>query len=46
MTDVAAEHPEEVSRLLAIAEQARGDLGDSLTNRPPTGARPSGSLRQ
>ena len=31
--NVAAEHPEVVERLLALAEQARGDLGDSLTGR-------------
>jgi arylsulfatase A len=33
-TDVAAQHPEEVQRLLAFAEKCREDLGDSLTNRP------------
>ena len=42
--DVAAEHPEVVDRLLALAERARADLGDSLTNREGPGARPAGSL--
>ena len=42
--DVAAEHPEVVARLLALAERARADLGDSLTNREGQGARPAGRL--
>ncbi len=33
-TDVAAQHPEEVQRLLAFAEKCREELGDSLTSRP------------
>ncbi|TWT96618.1 Arylsulfatase [Botrimarina colliarenosi] len=41
-TDVATEHPGVVSRLLAYAEQARGDLGDRLTGRKGTGVRPAG----
>ena len=40
--DVAAEHPEVVDRLLALAERARADLGDSLTNREGPGVRPAG----
>ena len=44
-TDVASQHPELVERLLAIAEAARSDLGDSLTKRLPTGARSVGKLR-
>jgi arylsulfatase A-like enzyme len=31
--DVSAQHPEVVKRLLRHVEQARGDLGDSLTHR-------------
>lgn len=42
--DVAASHPEVVARLLAHAEAARADLGDSLAGREPTGARPAGTL--
>ena len=41
-TDVAAEHPEIVERLTALAEQARGDLGDSLAGRTGSGAREPG----
>jgi arylsulfatase A-like enzyme len=40
--DVAAQHPDVVRRLLALAEQARADLGDSLTKRQGTGVRPCG----
>ena len=32
-TNIAAEHPEVVARLSAVAEEARRDLGDSLQNR-------------
>ncbi len=42
--DVSAEHPAEVTRLTALLETARADLGDSLTARPPTNARPEGIL--
>jgi arylsulfatase A len=42
--DIADEHPEIVKQLLAVAEAARADLGDSLTGRKPTGARPVGRL--
>ena len=41
-TDVAGQHPDVVQRLLKIAEQARADLGDSLTKRPGAHVRPSG----
>jgi arylsulfatase A-like enzyme len=44
-TNIAAEHPDVVERLQAVAEAARADLGDSLTKRKPTGARPVGKLR-
>ena len=42
--DVAAKHPDFVERLLKIAERARADLGDSLTQRTGKGVRPSGKL--
>jgi arylsulfatase A len=42
--NVAAEHPDVVQRLLAIAEEARADLGDSLTGREGAGRRPPGRL--
>src|SRR5690606_15080063 len=42
--NIAADHPDVVKRLLAIAEAARGDLGDSLTKRKPTGAREPGHI--
>ncbi len=41
-TDVAALHPDVVKRLLALAEQAREDLGDSLTQRVGSGVRDPG----
>lgn len=41
--DLAAEHPEVVARLEALAEQARGELGDSLTKRTGRGVRPPGT---
>jgi arylsulfatase A-like enzyme len=37
--DVAARHPEIVTRLLGYVERAREDLGDSLTSRPGAGVR-------
>lgn len=40
--DISAEHPEIISRLEMLAEMMRSDLGDNLTNRPPTGTRPPG----
>lgn len=42
--NVADEHPEIVERLLELAEQARADLGDSLTKRQGSGVRPCGKL--
>jgi arylsulfatase A len=43
-TDLAARHPEIVRRLLAVAERARAELGDSLTKRRGRGTRPAGQL--
>lgn len=40
--NVAAEHPEIVKRLTSIAESARRDLGDSLTNTTGSGLRTPG----
>ena len=40
--DVQAEHPEVVSRLQQLAEQARADLGDGLTKRTGAGLRAAG----
>ena len=40
--NVAADNPEIVRRLAALAEQPRADLGDSLTNRSGTGLRIAG----
>lgn len=42
--DVADAHPEVVARLLKLAEQAREDLGDTLTKTAGKGARPPGRL--
>jgi arylsulfatase len=42
--NVVTEHPEVVSRLQQVAEAARDDLGDSLTNRQGRGVRPVGKL--
>lgn len=42
--NVAAQHPEVVQRLSALAEHMRADLGDALTGRPATGARPAGRV--
>lgn len=43
--NVAAQHPDIVRELLALAAQARADLGDPLTQTPGTGVRPSGDVR-
>jgi arylsulfatase A len=43
-TDIASRHPDVVKRLLAVAEQARVNLGDSLTKREGRGVRPSGMV--
>jgi arylsulfatase A-like enzyme len=42
--NVAAGNPEVLTRLLALAEDARQDLGDSLTRRTGTGTRPAGTI--
>lgn len=42
--DIAAERSDIVGRLEAVAERARHDLGDSLTNRTGRGLRPPGRL--
>jgi arylsulfatase A-like enzyme len=44
-TDVAAKHPEVVTRLLAEAEAARNELGDALTGRTGSGVREAGKVR-
>jgi arylsulfatase A len=43
-TNVAAQHPEVVKRLQALAEAAREDLGDSSEKREGTNVRPAGKL--
>ena len=43
-TDVARRHPDIVNRLLALAERARVELGDSLTEREGKGVRPAGHV--
>jgi arylsulfatase A-like enzyme len=43
-TDVAVKNPQVVARLQALAEVAREDLGDSLTNRQGKNVRPSGKI--
>jgi hypothetical protein len=45
-TNVASKHPEVVTRMQAIAEQARDDLGDALTNRTGKNVRPPGGKIQ
>jgi len=42
--NVAAEHPEIVRQLLGFAEQARADLGDTLTHRQGSGVREPGRV--
>ncbi len=42
--DVAAQHPDVVARLEALAERARADLGDSLTKRKGANVREAGKL--
>jgi arylsulfatase A-like enzyme len=41
-TDVAAQHPEVVKQLEALAEKARADLGDAALDMPGPGIRPPG----
>lgn len=45
-TDVAAEHPQIIAELEKLAEAARADLGDSLTQRPGTKLRPPGRVAE
>ena len=42
--DVAAEHPDVVSRLMSLVEQARDDLGDTAVKRQGKNVRPAGQL--
>lgn len=42
--DVSKQHPEVVRRLESLAENARADLGDSLTNRKGSGTRAVGRV--
>ena len=44
--DVAAEHPEVVARLQALADAARADLGDKLTKTKGAGIRPAAKLEK
>jgi arylsulfatase A-like enzyme len=44
--NVATQHPDIVQRMQAIAEQAREDLGDALTNRTGKNVRPPGGKVQ
>jgi len=41
-TNVASQHPEVVEQLLQVVEQARADLGDTLTKRKGANVRPPG----
>jgi arylsulfatase len=43
-TDVAAQNPAVVKRLLALAEQARAELGDATTKQSGSGVRPPGRV--
>jgi arylsulfatase A-like enzyme len=44
--DVAGRHPDIVQKMLALAERAREDLGDSLTKRTGRNVRPPGRLER
>jgi arylsulfatase A-like enzyme len=44
--NVAANHPEVVRRLEALADKARADLGDSATEQHGKGVRPAGKLEE
>jgi arylsulfatase A-like enzyme len=44
--NIADQHPDVVDRLQALAERARADLGDKLTDREPRNARLPGRLKQ
>lgn len=43
-TDVAADHPKVVARLMRAAEAARAELGDTLTGRTGSDVRPAGRV--
>jgi arylsulfatase len=43
-TNVAAEHPDVVARLEALAEIARREIGDKLTDSKGAGVRPAGKV--
>lgn len=43
--NLADKNPDVVKQLLALAETARADLGDSLTNQPGKNRRPAGQLK-
>jgi len=45
-TNVAAQHPEVVKRLQALAEASREDLGDSGTKREGRNVRPAGKVTE
>ena len=45
-TDVASSNPAIAQRLLALAEKAREELGDSLTQRKGSGLREPGRLAE
>ena len=45
-TDVAERHPQIVRRLLDLAEKAREDLGDALTDRKGKGVRDPGQVEE
>ena len=44
--DVAAQHPDVVTRLHTLAEKCREDLGDSATGREGKNVRPPGKLEE
>ena len=44
-TSVADQYPDVVQRLMAFAERARTDLGDSLVSREGSNVRPAGRLK-
>ena len=44
-TDVSAQHPDVVKRLMEFVERAREDLGDSLTKRTGKNVRPAGNVK-
>jgi arylsulfatase A-like enzyme len=45
-TNVASRHPDVVTRMQTLAEQARDDLGDALTGRTGRNVRPAGGKVQ